>query len=117
MAIACAVAGLLAVPVPAQAASRTPTYYVSLGDSYAAGYQPGLGATSGGPEQTAPPLAAETLQRRVGGAQCPCRQFRRISVQRAVAQGRPQARGRRSGRSKVRGGFGDTAGGPVPDHE
>ena len=34
----------------------------------------------------------------------PCRQFRRISVQRAVAQRRPQGRGRRSGRSQVRGG-------------
>jgi len=32
---------------PAGAASRTPTYYVSLGDSYAVGYQPGLGATPG----------------------------------------------------------------------
>ncbi|HEY1651707.1 MAG TPA: GDSL-type esterase/lipase family protein [Acidimicrobiales bacterium] len=32
---------------PAGAASRTPTYYVSLGDSYSVGYQPGKGATPG----------------------------------------------------------------------
>lgn len=31
----------------AQAAGRTPTYYVSLGDSYSVGYQPGIGATPG----------------------------------------------------------------------
>ena len=47
LAILCAVTGLLAAPLPAQAASKTPTYYVSLGDSYAVGYQPGLGATPG----------------------------------------------------------------------
>ncbi|HWF16568.1 MAG TPA: SGNH/GDSL hydrolase family protein [Acidimicrobiales bacterium] len=29
------------------AATRSPTYYVSLGDSYSVGYQPGLGATPG----------------------------------------------------------------------
>jgi lysophospholipase L1-like esterase len=32
---------------PAQAATRSPTYYVSLGDSYSVGYQPVLGATPG----------------------------------------------------------------------
>src|SRR6202034_1792231 len=32
---------------PAGAASRTSTYYVSLGDSYSVGYQPGKGATPG----------------------------------------------------------------------
>ncbi len=47
LAIGCAVAGLLAVPSTAQAASKSPTYYVSLGDSYSVGYQPGLGATPG----------------------------------------------------------------------
>ena len=31
----------------AQAATSSPTYYVSLGDSYSVGYQPGLGATPG----------------------------------------------------------------------
>jgi lysophospholipase L1-like esterase len=45
-----ALAFLAAVIVPeasAQAATRSPTYYVSLGDSYSVGYQPGLGATTG----------------------------------------------------------------------
>lgn len=42
-----ALTGFLAAPLPAQAASTSPTYYVSLGDSYAVGYQPGLGATPG----------------------------------------------------------------------
>jgi lysophospholipase L1-like esterase len=32
---------------PAQAATGSPTYYVSLGDSYSVGYQPGMGATPG----------------------------------------------------------------------
>jgi lysophospholipase L1-like esterase len=32
---------------PARAATSSPTYYVSLGDSYSVGYQPGLGATPG----------------------------------------------------------------------
>ena len=32
---------------PAPAAAKAPTYYVSLGDSYSVGYQPGLGATPG----------------------------------------------------------------------
>jgi GDSL-like Lipase/Acylhydrolase family len=31
----------------AQAATHSPTYYVSLGDSYSVGYQPGLGSTPG----------------------------------------------------------------------
>lgn len=31
----------------AQAATKSPTYYVSLGDSYSVGYQPGRGATPG----------------------------------------------------------------------
>src|SRR5687768_542151 len=37
--VAGAAALLLAVPATAQAATAKPTYYVSLGDSYAAGYQ------------------------------------------------------------------------------
>jgi lysophospholipase L1-like esterase len=37
---------IVALPVTAQA-SKAPTYYVSLGDSYSVGYQPGLGATAG----------------------------------------------------------------------
>ncbi len=44
--------GTLALPAKAgteaaQAATSSPTYYVSLGDSYSVGYQPGLGATPG----------------------------------------------------------------------
>ena len=39
-------AGTIALPGVAEA-TRSPTYYVSLGDSYAAGYQPGKGATPG----------------------------------------------------------------------
>ena len=45
-----ALALLAAVTVPdaqAQAAIRSPNYYVSLGDSYSVGYQPGLGSTPG----------------------------------------------------------------------
>jgi lysophospholipase L1-like esterase len=43
------VAGLVAVAGPGVASARTtsPRYYVSLGDSYAVGYQPGMGATTG----------------------------------------------------------------------
>jgi lysophospholipase L1-like esterase len=37
---------IVALPGAAQA-SKTKTYYVSVGDSYSVGYQPGLGATSG----------------------------------------------------------------------
>jgi len=41
-------AGVLGLPTTSPAAaSSTPTYYVSLGDSYSVGYQPGLGATPG----------------------------------------------------------------------
>jgi lysophospholipase L1-like esterase len=47
LAFGCTLLSLLAVPGTADAAPKTPTYYVSLGDSYAAGYQPGLGATPG----------------------------------------------------------------------
>jgi lysophospholipase L1-like esterase len=39
------VAAVVAVPSVSHASG--PTYYVSLGDSYSVGYQPGLGATSG----------------------------------------------------------------------
>lgn len=46
-----AVAAILALTGMAQASSaaqqRHPTYYVSVGDSYSVGYQPGLGATAG----------------------------------------------------------------------
>ena len=45
--IGCAVAGILGPPSAAHAATKAPTYYVSLGDSYSVGYQPGLGATPG----------------------------------------------------------------------
>jgi lysophospholipase L1-like esterase len=48
VAVSClAAVGVMATPVVAQAAKATPTYYVSLGDSYSVGYQPGLGATPG----------------------------------------------------------------------
>jgi lysophospholipase L1-like esterase len=40
-------AGTVAASSAAQAATKSPTYYVSLGDSYSVGYQPGLGATPG----------------------------------------------------------------------
>jgi len=40
-------AGVLASPGVAGSATTSPTYYVSLGDSYSVGYQPGLGATQG----------------------------------------------------------------------
>ena len=42
-----AAASIVALPGTAQASKATPTYYVSLGDSYSVGYQPGLGATAG----------------------------------------------------------------------
>jgi lysophospholipase L1-like esterase len=45
-AMAVATVGTLVLPGTA-AAKRTPTYYVSLGDSYAVGYQPTKGATPG----------------------------------------------------------------------
>src|ERR1700733_4761933 len=41
------VTGALATAQPAQAAAKSPSYYVSLGDSYSVGYQPGRGATPG----------------------------------------------------------------------
>ena len=44
-ALAVAMMGFI-VPMSAQAAS-SPMYYVSLGDSYSVGYQPGIGATPG----------------------------------------------------------------------
>jgi lysophospholipase L1-like esterase len=47
MMVGCIMAGLLAMPGAAQAATKSPTYYVSLGDSYSVGYQPGRGATPG----------------------------------------------------------------------
>ena len=37
----------LATAPSAQAATKSPSYYVSLGDSYSVGYQPGRGATPG----------------------------------------------------------------------
>jgi lysophospholipase L1-like esterase len=39
--------GLVASPVTAQATKSAPNYYVSVGDSYSVGYQPGIGATAG----------------------------------------------------------------------
>jgi lysophospholipase L1-like esterase len=49
LAIAALVVGgsTLVLPVAAGAATKSPTYYVSLGDSYAVGYQPGKGSTPG----------------------------------------------------------------------
>src|ERR1700722_18078710 len=41
------VTGVLATAPPTQAATTSPTYYVSLGDSYSVGYQPGRGSTPG----------------------------------------------------------------------
>jgi len=41
------VTGVLATAPPAQASAEPSTYYVSLGDSYSVGYQPGRGATPG----------------------------------------------------------------------
>ena len=49
-ALSLAVAGMVALPAAALAAKAnkaSPTYYVSLGDSYSVGYQPALGATTG----------------------------------------------------------------------
>ncbi len=46
-AVLLAALGTVTVPLEAGAATRSPTYYVSLGDSYSVGYQPGLGATPG----------------------------------------------------------------------
>jgi lysophospholipase L1-like esterase len=37
----------VALPMQAGAATKSPTYYVSLGDSYAVGYQPDMGSTPG----------------------------------------------------------------------
>lgn len=49
LAFATVIAGALVLPGAAQAAGTTARtmYYVSLGDSYSVGYQPGLGATPG----------------------------------------------------------------------
>jgi lysophospholipase L1-like esterase len=47
VAAALAVASLVVLPPAAQAGTPAPTYYVSVGDSYSVGLQPGLGATSG----------------------------------------------------------------------
>ncbi|HXN59906.1 MAG TPA: SGNH/GDSL hydrolase family protein [Acidimicrobiales bacterium] len=47
--VALVTVGTVALPPAAQARARSssPTYYVSLGDSYSVGYQPGLGSTPG----------------------------------------------------------------------
>jgi lysophospholipase L1-like esterase len=47
MAAALATTSLVALPGAARAGAAGPTYYVSVGDSYSVGYQPGLGATTG----------------------------------------------------------------------
>jgi lysophospholipase L1-like esterase len=47
MAAALAATSLVALPGAARAGAAGPTYYVSVGDSYSVGYQPGLGATTG----------------------------------------------------------------------
>ncbi len=54
VAVALVALGLVAVPAVSQAqtvgatkSKPPPTYYLSLGDSYSVGYQPGLGATAG----------------------------------------------------------------------
>jgi lysophospholipase L1-like esterase len=46
-AIALAAIGTVALPAAVSGAKAPRSYYVSLGDSYSVGYQPGLGATSG----------------------------------------------------------------------
>jgi lysophospholipase L1-like esterase len=46
-ALVLAATGLVALSDPAQAGRARPTYYVSVGDSYSVGYQPGVGATTG----------------------------------------------------------------------
>ena len=43
MMISCVTAAILGMAAPAQAATKSPTYYVSLGDSYSVGDQPGAG--------------------------------------------------------------------------
>jgi lysophospholipase L1-like esterase len=47
--VALVTVGTLALPTAAQAHSQpsSPTYYVSVGDSYSVGYQPGVGSTPG----------------------------------------------------------------------
>ena len=46
--LGCTALGILGPSTTAHAASsKSPTYYVSLGDSYSVGYQPGFGATPG----------------------------------------------------------------------
>ena len=45
--------GLVAVPGISQAAKTAPPYYLSLGDSYSIGYQPGLPGGGGSPGYTA----------------------------------------------------------------
>ncbi len=47
MVIGCVTTTVLTVPGAAQAATKSRTYYVSLGDSYSVGFQPGRGATPG----------------------------------------------------------------------
>jgi len=47
MAAAPAATSLVVLTGAAQAGAAKPTYYVSVGDSYSVGYQPGVGATTG----------------------------------------------------------------------
>jgi lysophospholipase L1-like esterase len=47
MAAALAATSLVALYGVARAGTAGPTYYVSVGDSYSVGYQPGIGATTG----------------------------------------------------------------------
>jgi lysophospholipase L1-like esterase len=47
MAVALAATSLVALSGVARAGAAGPTYYVSVGDSYSVGYQPGIGATTG----------------------------------------------------------------------
>jgi lysophospholipase L1-like esterase len=47
MAAALAATSLVALSGVARAGTAGPTYYVSVGDSYSVGYQPGIGATTG----------------------------------------------------------------------
>jgi len=47
MAAALAATSLVALSGVARAGAAGPTYYVSVGDSYSVGYQPGVGATTG----------------------------------------------------------------------
>ena len=60
--------GLLSGPPPAAAAPAAHPYYLSLGDSYAIGYQPGIGGTAGFTGYVADHLALHLENFGCGGA-------------------------------------------------